>query len=265
MRLETITPERAAELLAMNYEDQRPINYGSVRRLTEAMRQGEWVAEIAGPVVVSDTGKLIDGQHRLTAVIHAGEPVDMYVAEGVKESDFTKIDSGVSRTVGNTLPFGTRNRTIVASLMKYVTNYKRNGLNDDTMRDRPLSYEPRREYDIAPAYYDRIAADAKAVYDCYKVGSAAAIAFAIFLANEVDPDKADEFVTALKGEGPNGWMYRVLNKWYVGQTSATLHTVRKEAAIRVLARLWRCLIDGEELSRLQVKLSAPIGFKGIDN
>lgn len=62
-----VTPEMAKQWLSDNAHN-RKINSVRVAELCQKMRDGSWKEK--GPAIeVTDTGHLINGQHRLTAII----------------------------------------------------------------------------------------------------------------------------------------------------------------------------------------------------
>lgn len=88
-----ITPEMAADLLEKNHYN-RPINKVKVARMVNDIKCGNF--EITHqPIGIDEYGTLVDGQHRLTAVVESGIPVDMFVAYNAPRS--TKIDIGLAR------------------------------------------------------------------------------------------------------------------------------------------------------------------------
>lgn len=94
-----ITPEIASELLSLNV-DNRPIRKKQVKKLSKAITNGEWRFTHQG-VAVSKTMRLLDGQHRLLAIVDAGVGVDMLVTTGLDDSAFLSIDQHAKRTVAD--------------------------------------------------------------------------------------------------------------------------------------------------------------------
>jgi hypothetical protein len=119
VKLQSVTPDMAAALLANNGHN-RKLNSNRVNGLVAAMRSGEW--QLNGEtVIVSDTGKLMDGQHRLKAVIAFGRPVDLLIAYGANEDAFHTIDTGKGRSPGDILSMSDiRNPTACAAVAKLV-------------------------------------------------------------------------------------------------------------------------------------------------
>ena len=81
----TITPQIAAELLAKQHRN-RMISEPSVRKYVGEMESDRWIADELSPIVVDEKGRLLDGQHRMRAVVRYGKPVSFMVAVGTLES-----------------------------------------------------------------------------------------------------------------------------------------------------------------------------------
>lgn len=98
----TITPELAQEYLSKNISKNRPIRQSVVHDYAAQMKRGEWKITPQG-IAFDVKGRLIDGQHRLAAVIESGCNVPMYVTTGVPEDRMMMIDCGVKRTMSDVL------------------------------------------------------------------------------------------------------------------------------------------------------------------
>lgn len=107
-RRETITPAAARKYLE-SMDRNRPVRKNYVDRLAAEMLAGRW--EYTGEtIVISEDGKLLDGQHRLHAVVKSGKAVDFLVATEVSRRAMPYIDSGASRSIGD--------RSVVAGLVE---------------------------------------------------------------------------------------------------------------------------------------------------
>lgn len=98
VRWETITPERAEELLAHNTAN-RPQSRAEERSEAADMRAGRWRQTHQG-IAVADDGTLLDGQTRLRAIVLSGAPQRMLVTTGLPRDTFSAIDQGRRRTPG---------------------------------------------------------------------------------------------------------------------------------------------------------------------
>lgn len=115
-RIETISPQKAREYLNTS-NGNRPIGKNQVRLYANTMRKGEWVLNGAS-ICFDKEGHLLDGHHRLLAVIEANVPVTFGVWRGLESSVFTTIDSGRKRNIGQTLAIqGVKNYSRVGAIV----------------------------------------------------------------------------------------------------------------------------------------------------
>lgn len=91
-----ITPELAAEWLRKSVGN-RPIMQRQVDKLAREILADRWNPE-ASEIRLSDEDKLIDGHHRLHAIVKAGVGVWQWVAFECRPDTVYVIDTGVSRT-----------------------------------------------------------------------------------------------------------------------------------------------------------------------
>jgi hypothetical protein len=91
-----VTPGLAKEWLVANIGN-RPIRAGHVQTLGEEMRGGHWKATHQG-IAFSQSGRLLDGQHRLAAIIATGWPCEMMVFVNLADDVFGALDRGKRRT-----------------------------------------------------------------------------------------------------------------------------------------------------------------------
>ena len=119
MQLVTITPALASDYLAGN-SINRPLRKRVVERYADDMKKGRWEITHQG-IAVDNDGTLLDGQHRLHAVIKAGVPVKMMVTVGIDSSAFANIDKLVPRTDADSLRIDRR----VVECAKYFLSFTR--------------------------------------------------------------------------------------------------------------------------------------------
>lgn len=93
--LETITPQDAERLLQYN-AGNRFIRKKRVALYAKQMANGQWRAT-GEALKFSSTGRLLDGQHRLHAVVLAGVPTQFLVIRDLDDEVFKVLDSGLAR------------------------------------------------------------------------------------------------------------------------------------------------------------------------
>lgn len=96
-----ITPAMAAELLK-DRPPNRPISKTRVRLMIEDMRSGRWV-DNGEPLILTEDLQVLDGQHRLQAVMDSGCTITFLAVVGVPHAAMGSIDQGRARSGADTL------------------------------------------------------------------------------------------------------------------------------------------------------------------
>jgi hypothetical protein len=91
-----VTPEMASRWLEGNTHNRR-INQTHVNRLAEEMKAGRWRLTHQG-IAFSASGTLLDGQHRLWAIVLSGATVKVRVFFNEPAGNEGAIDGGLSRS-----------------------------------------------------------------------------------------------------------------------------------------------------------------------
>ena len=103
---ETITPSIAREWIAKSERFRnRRLNPSHVKHLAGMMRSGQW-RMVYDPIRIDDRGRVLDGQHRLHAVVDSDVNIEALVIRGLSEESFLWMDIGRKRTSGDALIFG---------------------------------------------------------------------------------------------------------------------------------------------------------------
>ena len=117
-RIEVFTPAVAKAILDTQNKGNRPIRYRTVDLLVSDMVLGEWQPASADAICFDPEGNLINGQHRLTAVVRSGVSVSMLVGRNIPAESFQVIDRGIKRTNADDVQrMGMPNATNVSSLV----------------------------------------------------------------------------------------------------------------------------------------------------
>jgi len=99
MKRVLVTPEMAAKWLD-GHQNFRNMRKGFMLRLVADMKAGNF-HDIGDPIRFDSSGALVDGQHRLAAIVESGVSISMHVAHGVDRVEV--VDSGTPRSVSDTL------------------------------------------------------------------------------------------------------------------------------------------------------------------
>lgn len=126
-----LTPETANELLEHNTLN-RPLSDRRVKRIAEQILSGKWRYN-GDTIKVAASGDVLDGQHRLWAVIEAKKPVETIVVYGIEKEAFSTIDTLRKPRSGSdvlALAGASRYRNIMSSALQWLTRWQRNALED---------------------------------------------------------------------------------------------------------------------------------------
>lgn len=127
----TLSPEMAAELLEHN-QLNRPLNQQHVNRIARQITGEKWKFN-GDTIKIAKTGDVLDGQHRLWAVIEAKKPIETVVVRGIERDAFATIDTiRKTRSASDTLALAgaTRYRNIAGEALKWLLRWQRNILED---------------------------------------------------------------------------------------------------------------------------------------
>lgn len=124
--VETITPGMAQEYLTHNSHN-RKLRKLTVASYAHAMSQGQWV--LNGESIKFDhQGVLVDGQHRLAAIIESGVSVDVLVVRNVSLESQITVDVGLRRSIADHLGWmGETNTTRLGAALNALYNYRVSG------------------------------------------------------------------------------------------------------------------------------------------
>lgn len=101
MEVMAVHPALAEEWLDKN-SSNRKLSDLVVAKYANLMREGLWHYD-GSPIRFDNTGKLIDGQHRLWAIIESGTTQEFIILRGLDPRAFITIDTGKSRSFGDVL------------------------------------------------------------------------------------------------------------------------------------------------------------------
>jgi hypothetical protein len=145
--LMTITPEWAQKILNEKNAGNRPMNRIHVESLAKEMKRGAW--KVNGDTICINEDRLIDGQHRLAAVVLSGVSIQTFVVEGLASDVFDTKDVGKRRSAGDTLGVrGEQNACRLASCLVLVDKYMTG------RADKSVSYTNTEMEELLEKYHE---------------------------------------------------------------------------------------------------------------
>lgn len=166
-----ITPLYAAHLLERNTHN-RPIKPRYVDWLAQQMADGKWVYN-GETIIIGVDGTLIDGQHRLSAVVKSGCTIESEVIEGVDPATFHTIDSGTRRTAGDAFyVYGVKEYICSASVTSFYWHLHcgyHAGLNTNPTVTRDAKMTSEDYYQVYVSHkeiFDAVVRSSHQMYKC---------------------------------------------------------------------------------------------------
>ena len=96
-----ITPAIAEEYLG-KMRHNRTLRQQHVDRLAKDIANGRWT-DSNDAIAFNEAGELINGQHRLNAIIKAGVGAQLLVVKGLEAKAMTNLDAGAKRLPSDAL------------------------------------------------------------------------------------------------------------------------------------------------------------------
>ena len=246
-KLIDVNPDIAAEYLEKNTMN-RNISQITVKRYALAMLAGEW-QQNGQTITIAEDGTVLDGQHRLWAVIESGVTVTFLIVYNVSKDAIATIDSGITRTFRHVLQIkGSKHASTAASLTKLAWIYDH---FDAQMSDSSAKIVVRNP--VLEEYYDENSAlieQAATIADtgCHHF-TRSHMAFCIYLFLRKNPGRAETFAGMLK-TGQNLYtghpIMTLRTKLIDNLMSKHKLTVRETAAFYIKA--WNAFLKGKDVS-----------------
>lgn len=118
-----VTPQLAKEWLCKN-NTNRALRDSVVERYARMMKSHEWTVTHQG-VAFDVEGNLVDGQHRLAAVLKSGQTIPFLVCRDLSLAAYAYIDGGVSRSIADRVKLPPRYVDVLNCLFRITFDYGR--------------------------------------------------------------------------------------------------------------------------------------------
>ncbi len=252
----TITPARAAELLANNTHN-RSVNQRSVDRLTATILAGEWQFN-AQPIQVAKDGTLLDGQHRLLACVKANRSIQSLIVWNAQVSSQETMDMGKSRSVADILRLrGYKNQSVIAALGRRIALAEVYGFKAGiTISFREISNGAILRAAESITDISRYTTQSKAVADLCKFNSGLT-GYLMWWLDQVDRVDSEYFWDKLyTGDGlQNGEAIYALRQFALNRDvknrGTYLHNIQTAG---IVLKAWNKFRSGEPVARLNFRV-----------
>ena len=246
-----VTPKHAARLLSNNTGNRR-LDNNRVRRYANEIVKGQWKTT-GDTIKLGRDGRLLDGQHRLAAIVEANTPVTLAVADGIDHDVFDVLDSGKNRTIGDVFNIaGVKSANVTAAVSRMLILFDA-GLNPNDGHTSSVVSKSDL-LDFALANEDRLAEAVQHGNFVYSRVGGSQSAWGTFWYNTaaVDPEGVVEFTEGLV----SGANLSTGDPRLALRNHLTLHqNTNRVAAAVIYQRVYNAWAEGRKMTRV-----APVKF-----
>lgn len=247
-----ITPDIARHYLSMNTTNRR-ISDVKVAQYVRDILNDRWKSDTAECIKFSKSGKLIDGQHRLTAIVKANTPVSMCVVDGLGDDVFSVLDTGKSRNAGDSFKVAEiKNANVTPSIIAFYNAIQNGNKSQEQLRTKPTNMMLLDMYNDRIDFWDSVTRNTLGYYiDFAKILAPSFIGgfYASFYeANELMVDSF--FAQLCRGESiSNGTLLVLRNKLISDKTS--LRKLPRGVKMAMIIKAWNCYVTGASVKILK--------------
>jgi hemin uptake protein HemP len=190
--LELVTPQRATELLNITIGNRSTMQ-SHLDRITHSMNTNKF-DELADPIHISNTGKLINGHHRLMAIVKTGESYTLLIVRGLPENAFANLDQSKARTGYDTLQVsGYENYRELAPVIKCIIRLQKRIFQPIS----PSNYEVKMSAELHSEALKKYIKDARTTKDRVGTIPIAPVAAMYYIYGTADSEKYNQFIEGL--------------------------------------------------------------------
>lgn len=262
-KTQKISPKKASDMLAANTTN-RPISKPVVRSFADVMRRGEWRVTHQG-IAFDTNGVLVDGQHRLAAVLEADMPIEMTVFTEVPPETFDVLDTGKRRNAADVLAIDGETKTLMlASMLRTVWLYQHRPEQSWSGRAASVSNpEIRQTLGEHPGIRDCVTLGERIAAETGMIKSAAgAASYLVDHANpQADLDPWWEGIIEGAGLGKNDPRLRFRNTMLRMAREQASHTQRRRNTrehVALYLKAFNAWAGGEALHQLRYSAQQPL-------
>lgn len=250
--MERVTPAIAEKWLAKNTHN-RDINKRVVAGLSRDMEDGNWL-DNGATITFAEDGTLLDGQHRLTAVVESGVSITVIVVRGASMGSQHTMDTGAKRTLANALKLrGEKSYTHMAAAIVSNIAWDRGEKSFRPGANRKATNSEAMDYlDRNPWIRDQIVEVNRVTSRLRGVPTGVvSVLYRVF--SEIDPFDADAFFDKLSCDEDHhrGEPIYAARKVLMEDAARTNGHRDNKWKAAILIKAWNKFRDGEEVVNLR--------------
>jgi len=265
-----ITPNIAKEMLEKNVSNRR-VNHHIVNQYSSDMTKGQWKIDTGEVIKVSKTNIILDGQHRLLAIVKSNIPIYFHIAYNVEDNVFDVLDTGKIRNTTDIFKInGIQKDCLIPSIISQYNHIVANkyfvmqGYNKNTNQNL------LKQYYESPDFWQNIGKIANNYYLSFaKIIPTSMIGgfYAYFVKS--DKELADSFISQLcTGANITNNTILLLRNRLI-QDKVSVKKLQKLTKIIFIIKTWNAFVMNKELKSLKFdadieKVPIPINLSKND-
>jgi hypothetical protein len=252
-----ITPEIANQMLETNTKNRR-IKTRIVIRYAQDMAAGRWKEETGEVLKISKTGNILDGQHRLLAVVKSKESIYFHVATNVDDDVFDVLDTGSNRSASDAFFIkSVKHENVIPSIISLYYMLKGGySLKGEVKYNRPTNSVLLDEYYSKEQFWQMVANKSGAWYNAFaKILSPSFVGGMYAFFYHIDEQDAEKFMDQLAtGQNiTNRTVGQLRQRLMQDKMSPRKMTMTLKHALMLKA--WNYFRNGEEKNFLSFNLA----------
>lgn len=267
IKVESWTPQKAKAILAKGGPNRR-LSDNTVTRYATAMSDGRWSMN-GETIKISRAGKLLDGQHRLQAVILSGKNVEILTVRGLMPKTQATVDDGFKRNLAHVLDIaGEKHSTTLAFALSLLRRWDLDELNQIRARS---GRGPRRDecVDMLKKYPDirNYVGNKFTTMSKRTIGSAALFATCWYICSKNNNDLADFFYEQLAtgvGLSATDPVYLLRERLLASKlTQDPRHKLDTLQKLTLISYAWNATVENRQLKQLKLSKDEGISTRKI--
>jgi len=250
-----ITPETANYFMTLNFPN-RPISKRAVDEYARRMKLGKWVHN-GESIKFDNLGRLIDGQHRLKAVIQSGVTIKTDVRFGIMPDAKNSMDQGLKRQADGAFKIeGIPNYTNAAAICRGVMSWR----NGSKVKATLLMNEEVIEFYHENPIIEHMASVSAHYYTaCRKVIARSEIGILMFLFSEASTLKMAEafFEDVGNGYSAKTNCVQLLVNRLIGDKLSNTRKTPPEVRRALIIKAWNNWVGERSLKQLKYSIEEP--------
>lgn len=259
-----VTPALAKKYLETNTDNNRRVKPRRVDFYATEMIEGRWVEMTGESLKFDKAGKLIDGQHRLLALIKANKTYHFLVVTNLAKETFEVIDTGSNRSTADIFHIsGVKNGHQLSAGVKFYAGLTAGYLDPHTSSKADLKLSNKMLLDIyeqEPEYWQDWCKKAVRWYNGFSkiLPGSFILGFAVLLnKHSKHKGKIDDFFEELCMDLAMSSPIRTLRKVLVEDKLKRSEKLPPSFKLIYLMKTWNAYVTGKDMKTLKFQADEP--------